>query len=89
MLPTERAALVAWLLLDGARLSARDVAEMTGCTVQAAHVLLGKLARILPIYPGAGGKWGLVEGTACRNRGPAGAGRASIRGGSTKGESGR
>lgn len=47
--PTERAALVTWLLVHGCLLSTREVAERTGLGIRAAHYLCGRLSMVLPI----------------------------------------
>jgi hypothetical protein len=52
----ERAALVAWWLAHGEALTTQQVAELTGLEVVSAYQMMGRLARVLPIYLD-GGFW--------------------------------
>lgn len=57
----ERAGLIAWLLAFGARLTTREIAEMTGLTRPGAWYLMMRLSRILSIYCDDHRKWRRVE----------------------------
>lgn len=56
----ERAALVAWLLCNGAELTVKDVAEATGLSHKGAWKLVRDISRVVPIYF-AEGAWRKCE----------------------------
>jgi hypothetical protein len=55
--PRLRAAVVAWSLLKGDRLTTRDVADMCNFSVRSAQSLLCLLSDKLPIYCDDAGVW--------------------------------
>jgi len=57
----ERAGLIAWLLAFGARLTTKEIGEMTGLTRQGTWCLMMRLSRILSIYCDDEGKWCKME----------------------------
>jgi len=57
----ERAGLVAWLLAFGARLTTRDIMDLTGLTRPGAWFLMTGLSRVLSIYCDDEGKWCKLE----------------------------
>ena len=59
--PQEKAGRIAWLLARGARLTVRQVAELTGLRRRAATDLLNTLSRVLPIYRGDDGRWTAID----------------------------
>jgi len=64
----ERAALVAWALAKGRRLTTRQVSDLTGLEMRGALHLLHRMSRVLPIYQNG---WLWMEQTdkpAPRNR---------------------
>lgn len=46
----ERAAIVAWDLAQGRRMTTRQVATMTGLSMRGARALLSRMSRVIPIY---------------------------------------
>lgn len=49
-MPTERIAMITWLLARGNSYTVAEVAAMAGVTHDGAYKLLCKISRILPIY---------------------------------------
>lgn len=60
MTPSERTAIVAYLLGDGAALSPADVMRLTDCAERTAYDVLDRLTRVLPLYHDAG-RWQLLR----------------------------
>jgi len=59
----ERAALVVWLLgVDGERLTTVEIAQKTGLELRGAYRMMSKLARVVDIRIGEGGKWEKCNG---------------------------
>ena len=47
---SERVAVVVWSLAHGARLTTRQVAELTGVKQQTAYAMMCAISRVLPLY---------------------------------------
>jgi protein-tyrosine phosphatase len=48
--PTERTAIVVWLLAKGRCMKTSEVADLTGVTRQGAYEIMVRISRVLPIY---------------------------------------
>lgn len=59
--PQERAAVAAWMLCLGVPVTANQMASKLGMSRRGARKLLGKLARVLPIYQDEDSAWHLAE----------------------------
>lgn len=60
MMASERAAMVAYLVASGRRLSTRDVARLTECSLRTAQRTMCVVERVIPISP-VEGRWQLVR----------------------------
>jgi len=62
-LPTERVALVVWLLVHGERLTSREAGHRLGLTTDGAAKLLKKVSLVVPLYDPEdnGGYWEIAE----------------------------
>lgn len=47
--PTERTAVIVWLLADGARLRTVDIARLLGIDWDSAHVMMERISRVTPV----------------------------------------
>ena len=47
--PTERTAVIVWLLADGARLHTVDIARLLGIDWDSAHVMMERISRVTPV----------------------------------------
>ena len=54
---TERAALVTWHLVHGESMQTKDVAELTGLSINGAYRLMIRLSRVIPIYQDQDDRW--------------------------------
>lgn len=60
MIPTERVALIVYLLVRGETMTTREAARKVGLTVDGAALLLRKASRVIPLCED-GGRWELAE----------------------------
>lgn len=61
MVATERAALVAWWLAGGTRLTTTEFAIRVGLKAKSAWHLMNKVARVLPICLDEEGRWHRID----------------------------
>ena len=47
--PTERTAVIVWLLADGARLRTVDIARLLGIDWQGAYRMMERISRVTPV----------------------------------------
>ncbi len=47
--PTERTAIVVWMLAKGRRMKTSEVADLTGVTRQGAYEIMARISRVLPV----------------------------------------
>lgn len=64
-IPQERAALIAWRLAKGERLSTAQVARDCATTRQAAWHMMAHLSRIIPIYVNEHEEWQELTDNSC------------------------
>jgi hypothetical protein len=55
--PSERVAVVVWALMHGQRLTTRQVATLSGLSVQGAFGLMCRISRVLPLYQDEQNVW--------------------------------
>jgi len=48
-LPTERTAVIVWLLADGARLRTIDIARLLGINWRGAYRMMERISRVTPV----------------------------------------
>jgi predicted ArsR family transcriptional regulator len=58
--PQERAARLTFTLVNGGRMTSREVAEDLGMTMHGARRLLSNVSRVVPIAPDERGVWRLL-----------------------------
>lgn len=69
----ERAALAAWLLMQGGLYTTAQIAERVGLSREGAHAILDKISRSIPIWQDERGRWQLCyESRIALGMGPCG-----------------
>lgn len=62
--PTERVAVVVYLLTIGRRMTALEAARIVGVNDRSARDMLNRISRMVPIYRDDDGKWTICTQTA-------------------------
>ena len=58
----ERAAIVAWRLANGDRLTTQEIMDLTGLKRRSAWGLVSSISRVIPIYCDDEGQWCKING---------------------------
>jgi len=59
-IPSERTAVIVWLLANGHKLRTAEIAKLCGISRQGAHAQLSRIARVLPLVLSEN-EWQLVR----------------------------